>query len=146
MAFICFQALRLWHVYSLLIEIECKYCKTHFYMCRACYRGHVYCSSKCRGKAYVIAHRKSQSKYRTSDAGREKNRINAQNRRRIDKKQKHKKIVADESTFSSSFRVILYPKASKTAPRCCFCGVFGKIVKLYMCLRTGFNRSGITPV
>ncbi len=116
---------------SLLIEIKCKCCKIYFYICRTCYRGHVYCSSKCRGKAYVIAHRKSQSKYRTSDAGREKNRINAQNRRRIDKKQKYKKTVADESTSSSSFRAILYPKASIIEPRCSYCGIFGNIVKAF---------------
>ncbi len=119
------------NLYTLLIEIECKYCKTHFYMCRACYRGHVYCSSKCRDKAYAKAHRKSQNKYRKSDKGREENRINAQNRRRTDKKQKNKKTVADESIFTPAFRVILYPKVSSTIPRCSFCGVFGKIVNAF---------------
>ncbi len=117
--------------YVLLIEIECKHCKTHFYMCRGCYRGHVYCSSKCRLKAYAIAHRESQSNYRTSDEGREKNRISEQNRRRIGRNQENKKTMADETTNPPSLRVIQYPKMQNTEPRCSFCGVFGIIVDAF---------------
>ncbi len=115
----------------LLIEIECKHCTTHFYICRACYSGQVYCSGKCRNEAYAEAHRKSQSNYRKSYKGRKKNRINAQNRRRIDKNKKNKKTVADESAFPPSFRVILYPILSNTMPRCSFCGAFGKVVDAF---------------
>ncbi len=97
-------------------------------MCRGCYRGHVYCSSKCRIEAYVIAHRKSQSNYCTSDEGREKNRISEQNRRRIDK---IKETMADETTNPPSHRVIQYPKMQNTMPRCSFCGVFGIIVDAF---------------
>ena len=115
----------------LLVEIECKHCKTHFFICRACYRGHVYCSSKCRERAYTQAHRRSQSNYRTSETGREKNRINEQNRRRVGKNQDKKKTMADDSTFSPPLRVIQYPIAIDTIPRCSFCGAYGKIVDVF---------------
>ena len=55
----------------LLIELECKHCELRFNICRKCYCGHVYCSSSCRREAQVKAHRKAQSRYRTSDKGRE---------------------------------------------------------------------------
>lgn len=115
----------------LLIVIECKRCKTHFYMCRACYRGHVYCSSKCREEAYAEVHRRSQSNYRTSDQGREKNRLSEQNRRRIGRNQETKKSMADDSIIQPSFRVIQYPIVPKAIPRCSFCGAYGKIVDAF---------------
>ncbi len=108
--------------YVLLIEIQCKHCKTHFYMCRGCYHGHVYCSSKCRLKANIIAHRKSQSNYRTSGERREKNRISEQNRRRIGGNQENKKTMAVETTNPPFHRAIQYPKMQNTMPRCCNCG------------------------
>ena len=55
----------------LLIELECKNCKLRFNICRKCYRGHVYCSNSCRREAQVKAHLKAQSRYRTSNKGRE---------------------------------------------------------------------------
>lgn len=78
----------------LLIELECSHCKLRFYICRKCYRGHAYCSSRCRREAQLKAHRKAQSQYRTSDKGREAHSHNEKMRRMG----KTKKTMADTST------------------------------------------------
>ena len=87
----------------LLIELECKRCQLRFNICRKCYRGHLYCSSSCRREAQVRAHRKVQSRYHTSDKGRQAHSRNEKKRRmgRI------KKTMADESTNPPPLRVIL---------------------------------------
>ncbi|KPA17940.1 hypothetical protein MHK_001842, partial [Candidatus Magnetomorum sp. HK-1] len=43
-------------------------------MCRACYRGHVYCSTKCRIAGYLQKHREAQKRYRGKEKGRLKHR------------------------------------------------------------------------
>ena len=111
----------------LLIELECPHCKLGFYICRKCYRGHVYCSSSCRHEAQIKAHRKDQSKYRTSNKGREAHSRNEKKRRMG----KIKKTMADTSTNTPALRVILYPIVQNTKPRCSFCGVYGKIVDVF---------------
>ncbi len=115
----------------LLLEITCKHCQTHFYMCRKCYRGHVYCSDKCRYKAYSHSHRKFQSKYRTSKKGRETHRLYEQNRRRNRESEKNKKNMADRTTTPHKFRVIIFPLLSNMQPRCSYCGAFGRVVKKF---------------
>jgi len=111
----------------LLIELECKHCKLRFNICRKCYRGHLYCSSSCRREAQVKAHRKAQSRYRTSNNGREAHSCNEKKRRMG----KINKIMADTSTNTPPLRVILYPIVQNTRPRCSFCGVYGKIVDVF---------------
>jgi hypothetical protein len=113
----------------LLIELECKYCRLKFNICRKCYCGHVYCSSSCRREAQLKAHRKAQSRYRTSNKGREAHCHNEKMRRMG----KTKKTMADESTNPPLLRVILYPIVQNTKPRCSFCGVYGKIVGVFPC-------------
>lgn len=115
----------------LLIQIVCKHCKTLFYMCRSCFRGHVYCSSECRNRAYANAHRKYQSKYRTSEKGKDAHRRYEQNRRRIGRCKNNEKTMADESIQATSSRVISYPILPDSKPRCSFCGVFGRVVKAF---------------
>ncbi len=112
----------------LLIKIECKFCKTSFYMCRACYRGHRYCSDKCRKIVRDKSQRKSQNKYRTSPKGRETHRLYEQRRRRIGHKQENKKNMADHPTKSDIFRAIVFPILPDAQPRCSFCGTYGTIV------------------
>ncbi len=111
----------------LLIELECKHCEVRFNICRKCYCGHVYCSSSCRREAQLKAHRKAQSRYRTSDKGREAHCHNEKMRRMG----KIKKTMADESTNTPPLRVILYPIVQNTKPRCSFCSVYGKIVDFF---------------
>ena len=112
----------------LLIELECKYCKLRFNICRKCYCGHLYCSSSCRRQAQVKARRKAQSRYRTSNKGREAHSCNEKKRRMG----KIKKTMADESTNPPPLRVILYSIVQNTKPRCSFCGVYGKIVEFFL--------------
>jgi hypothetical protein len=112
----------------LLIELGCNHCKLRFYICRKCYRGHVYCSSRCRSEAQLKAHRKDKRKYRISNPGREAHSRNEKKRRMG----KINKTMADESTNTPSLRVILYPIVQSTQPRCSFCGVYGKIVQGFL--------------
>ena len=111
----------------LLIELECKHCKLRFNIGRKCYRVHVYCSNRCRLEALVKAHRKDQSRYRTSKTGREAHSCNEKKRRMG----KIKKTMADGSTNTPPLRVILYPIVQYTKPRCSFCGVSGKMVDVF---------------
>ncbi|MEA1948288.1 MAG: hypothetical protein U9N83_13410, partial [Thermodesulfobacteriota bacterium] len=111
----------------LLIELECKHCKLRFNICRKCYCGHLYCSSSCRREAQLKAHRKAQSRYRTSNKGREAHSCNEKKRRMG----KINKTMADESTNTPSLRVILYPIVQNTKPRCSFCGAYGIIVDVF---------------
>lgn len=111
----------------LLIELECKHCKLRFNICRKCYRGHVYCSNSCRREAQVKAHLKAQSRYRTSNKGRQAHSRNEKKRRMG----KTNKTMADTSTNTPPLRVILYPIVQNTKPRCSFCGVYGKIVDVF---------------
>ncbi len=113
----------------LLKEIECKYCHSPFYMCRKHYHGHRYCSDECRKAFEVESHRKSQSKYRTSDNGREKNSDGAKRRRKMGEGEKNKKNVADEGSPPPTPCIILYPTRPGERPRCLICGVYGKVVK-----------------
>ncbi len=115
----------------LLIKIECKYCKTSFYMCRACFRGHKYCSDKCRKIVRDKSQRKSQNKYRTSLKGRETHNRYEQNRRRIKENKNSKKNMAEQSTKKIKLRVIVFPTETDTKPRCSYCGVYGTIVEAF---------------
>ena len=115
----------------LLIKIFCKHCQTPFYMCRSCFRGHIYCSDQCRNEAFIKTRRISQSKYRTSKKGRKKHRLYEQNRRRIGRPKKNKKTMADETTRPYQFRVISFPVSPGTKPKCSFCGSFGKVVSVF---------------
>jgi hypothetical protein len=111
----------------LLIELECNHCKVGFCICRKCYRGHLYCSSRCCSEAQLKAHRKAQSQYRTSNKGRAAHSRNEKMRRMG----KINKTMADESTNTPPLRVILYPIVQNTEPHCSFCGVYGKIVDVF---------------
>lgn len=112
---------------NLLIELECKNCKTRFYICRNCYYGNVYCCSTCRIEAQILAHRKAQKKYRATEKGRETHRIYEKSRRMG----KNKKTMADETTKAALTRVIQFPIDKNMTPQCCYCGVFGKVVKIF---------------
>jgi hypothetical protein len=110
-----------------IIELECKQCKLRFNICRKCYCGHVYCSSSCRRQAQLKAHRKVQSRYRTSNKGRETHRCYE----KMQRMGKTNKTMADPSTNTPPLRVILYPIVQNTKPRCSFCGVYGKMVDVF---------------
>ena len=118
----------------LLIQIECKCCHQNFFLCRSCYKGQIYCCEYCRATTKKIAHRKAQSKYRTSEKGRKANRI-TQRRRRI---KKNEKSVADRGSISSSTCVIIAPLTLPGKVKCRFCGISGRVVER-------FPRRGYRP-
>ena len=108
----------------LLKEIQCKFCHIQFFLCRSCYRGHAYCSDECRNQAETEAHRKAQSKYRTSQKGRTANKI-AQRQRRI---KTNKKTVADRASIKPIENDILNPTIINSKAKCHFCGKKGIII------------------
>lgn len=63
----------------------CNCCGRIFFVCRRCYRGHVYCSEKCRKTGYLERHRERQKKYQNSEKGK-KTRSRAGKRRRKGRK------------------------------------------------------------
>ena len=109
----------------LLREIECKHCHLLFYICRRCYRGHIYCSHACRDAAQRESHQKSQKKYRNTEKGRITH-LKAERRRRMGRS---KKTVDDEGTIPPPLRIIIYPMTSGTKSRCSFCGAYGVVVE-----------------
>ncbi len=111
----------------LLRQLECKRCHLRFYICRRCYRGHVYCSRECRITAQLEAHSKSQQKYRGTERGLEAHR-KAERRRRMGRSKKNEKTMDDEGTTPPATCVILYQIEPNKTPRCSFCGSYGVIV------------------
>lgn len=47
-------------------SIYCSYCGSCFFVCSSCYRGHKYCSSKCRSAGYEEKRRLAHHKYNSS--------------------------------------------------------------------------------
>lgn len=115
----------------LLILIKCKTCHLLFHLCRSCFRGHAYCSDQCRSISKKKAHRKAQSRYRTSDKGREANSIAAKRRRTKNKQES----VADQGSIPPSKNDKLPPSSLLKKITCLFCGISGKVV-------TRFPRRG----
>lgn len=54
-----------------VIGIRCRQCGRYFFVCRQCYRGHVYCSVECREKGYKKRHQEAQKKYRAKEEKKE---------------------------------------------------------------------------
>ncbi len=121
----------------LLIQIKCKTCHLVFYLCRSCFRGQIYCGEKCRLISVKVAHRKAQSRYRTSVKGREANRLAAR-RRRIKKREKS---VADEGSTPQFKNVMMSPFSLRTKIVCLFCGISGKVVTRFP--RRGYRSSSL---
>ena len=57
-------------MYLQLILIVCKFCQSPFYMCRCCFRNHIYCCKNCRYQARRLSHQKAQARYQKTDKGR----------------------------------------------------------------------------
>lgn len=119
----------------LLIRIECKRCCLVFFLCRSCYRGHVYCSDQCRKCSSQKAHRIAQHKYRTSEKGRKANRLAAR-RRRIKIKRKN---VADRGSTPDVKGGTMPPFFLPGKIVCLFCQATGIVV-------TRFPRRAYRPV
>jgi hypothetical protein len=55
---------------DVLRQILCARCRTTFYMCRSCYRGHKYCSDVCRLEARNHQLKAARKRHRQSPEGR----------------------------------------------------------------------------
>ena len=78
-------------------SISCKLCHKTFYICKSCYRGHKYCSYRCRRKGYLIKQKVAQAKYQKTFKGRFKHALR-QKKYRL--KVLHQKVT--HKTYSES--------------------------------------------
>ncbi len=120
-----------------LVEKCCKFCDLIFLVCQCCDKRYVYCCDECREISRTIAHRRVQSKYRTSPKGKKTNRLGAQ-KRRIQSNQKppqpcqiepDEKSVADRGTILPKLYDMVVSLFSDKEPRCHFCKTKGTVVK-----------------
>lgn len=104
-----------------LLLIRCRHCGEYFFICRRCYRGHIYCSVACRKKGYRKRHREAQKRYRDKDE-KKKLRSEAEQKRRYQKwseafqQSKNQRNKANEGgiakILSSSHRIARYQRES----------------------------------
>lgn len=111
----------------LLKKIQCKRCGLIFYMCRSCWRGHVYCSDPCRVAARLEKQRAAQRKYRQTDKGR-KAHIKGERKRREKKNRKSKNTMDDTGSKPQSTHDNVPTKLPGGEIRCHFCGSYGVVV------------------
>ena len=132
-----------------LVKKRCKWCDLIFYICRRCDNGRVFCSDQCREVSRVIAHRRTQSKYRVSPHGKEVNRLGAR-KRRIKSNQistqpgqieADQKSVADRGTIWSRICDKVLSSFSNKEPRCHFCRTKGIVVKQFP--HRGYGRGAL---
>lgn len=124
-----------------LISITCRWCKFPFFLCRACWRGHVYCCDDCRKSGNLKTRREAQRRYRQTEKGKKQHR-EAENRRRYRKiTQKIKKMDDTPSTMRPAWctTIIIWTRhlilSLEIKPCCRFCCALGQLV-------TKFPRRG----
>ena len=117
-----------------LLRICCRWCDFIFFVCRSCWRGQAYCCDQCRLAGKRHSHRKAQRRYRQSPKGKKAHR-QAENRRRHRLSQKIEKNMDDASSTGITCWCIGQLRHawsrifhSQKAPRCHFCGSFGRVV------------------
>ena len=112
----------------LIKKIECQCCGRIFEICRKCYKGHVYCSKKCRRAGYIERHREAQRRYQKTRKGK-KTRNNAANRRRYGGKNYVGVLRKMIKTCLALINLNAYKeKESKEQGKCSICGKVGVIV------------------
>jgi len=86
-------------------SVTCNFCQKVFYICKSCYRGHKYCSYRCRRKGYLIKQKVAQAKYQKTFKGRMKHALRQKKYRLKKLKQKvtyktHEKAEIKVNTVS----------------------------------------------
>ncbi len=118
----------------LLIVIDCRWCHFSFFLCRACWRGHAYCSDACRTAGKLKNRREAQRRYRQTEKGK-KNHREAENRRRY--RQTIKKTINMDDTPSTVLpawctTLIIWTQhhifSLQIKPCCRFCCILGQPV------------------
>jgi hypothetical protein len=132
----------------LLIRISCRFCKTLFFLCRFCYRGHAYCCDLCRELGKLKNQREAQHRYRQTEKGKKAHREN-ENRRR--QRLKFSTVKNMDDTGSSLYWmwcmvlqliievVFLQTPNRFGAPQCRFCGSRGRVVDKFP--RRGYGKA-----
>ena len=134
MASICLQGIN--NGRDFIKAIPCVRCSHIFYMCRSCWRGHVYCCEECRRAARLEAHCQVQRIYRQTDKGRKAHK-EAERRRRIRYAQNS---VADTPTTSPYSPYRISKKQFPITPCCSICGKMGPVVDQFSPRRYGGRR------
>lgn len=115
-----------------ILQILCRCCGKIFYLCSKCYRGHVYCSIKCRIAGYRQKHREAQKRYRGTDKGKSKHRELEKKRRHKFKGNKVTEKIVDcmNSVIRSMFEAIFKMKKinEEKIEKCQKCGKVGRVV------------------
>jgi len=118
----------------LLIQIHCRWCGLIFCICRACFRGQVYCSVPCRLAQKQRSHCEAQRRYRRTQKGKKTHR-ESENRRRHGLSENNQKNMDDPSStvlpawvMGSLCRPWSRTFHMKNGPFCLFCGREGRIV------------------
>ena len=121
----------------LLISIQCRWCDFHFCICRSCFRGQAYCCDECRSAGKRKNQCKAQRKYRQTKKGK-KNHCESENRRRHGNAQRKPKNMDDAtSTPRRPWAMYIVTRTKNctcrfdTRPFCHFCGIRGRIVKMF---------------
>jgi hypothetical protein len=124
-----------------LLVITCRWCDFPFYFCRACWRGHAYCSDFCRKAGNLKNRREAQRRYRQTDKGKKQHR-EAENRRRYRQIVSNSKKMDDTPSTQLPVwctTIIMWTRhlyfGLQIKPYCRSCGVLGQLV-------TEFPRRG----
>lgn len=126
-----------------LVQICCRQCGFHFFICRECYRGQTYCCDSCKNKGYRRRHREAQKRYREKEKGKQKHR-EAEKRRRwklwekkqgmeanLNRRKETRKAVKQSTPHLAKREVLKIKKCGGEYPRCYLCGKEGVIVKKF---------------
>ncbi|QTA77847.1 Uncharacterized protein dnl_53440 [Desulfonema limicola] len=126
-----------------LLKIFCKCCGILFYICRCCYRGHVYCGPECRKAGYRETRKAAQEKYRKTEKGKKQHR-NAENRRRYRVNKESRVVQAVVKTCICLKKIIasIFNK-DKTQPVCNYCGKEGTGVNKFPKRSYGKTNPGV---
>ena len=100
------------------ITIICRSCQIRFSVCRACYRGHRYCSGGCRDFGYKECRKKANKKYASSaEAKNDHSDRNRVYRQRI----RDKQIISKKSVMDKS-STIFSAQLNEGFQSCALCG------------------------
>lgn len=81
---------------TLLVELECRRCRTSFTLCRACFCGQAYCKTECRRQARQAQEARARAAYEES-LGEEERRADARERQRRSRARRRAEGVTDQT-------------------------------------------------
>lgn len=123
-----------------LVKVPCGCCCRIFYICRRCYRNHVYCSKECRRAAYLQQHRLAEREYRKSENGKGNHRKSEKLRRGRSKMQRVISVASKTCACLSMMIQSLFIEGNGREKKghCIHCGREGTIVEEFP--RRGYGK------